>query len=501
MKTLIVLPLLVPLCTAIAILLVGTRRRVQRALGVLGAAAHLLVSVLLFLEVWRSGIGAVQIGSWPAPFGISFVADTLSTVMVLVSALMSLSVSIYALADVDPKRESFGYHALFQVLMMGVCGSFLTGDLFNLFVWFEAMLMASFVLLALGSERAQLEGALKYVTLNLIASALFLAAVGLTYGVAGTLNMADLAGQLGRVEDQGFVLVLATLFLICFGLKAAVFPLFAWLPASYHTPPVSVSAIFAGLLTKVGVYALIRVFSLLFTQEPELTRNLLLAVASLTMITGVLGAAAQNEVRRILSFHIVSQIGYMVLGLALFTPLALAGSVFYLAHHIVVKTNLFLVAGVIRKLKGSANLKRIGGLYESHPALALVFLVPALSLAGIPPLSGFWAKLVLLQASLRAEEYLVAGVSLLVGLLTLYSMTKIWNEAFWKPQPEPASTPARPLERGELVALALPVVTLAVVTVGIGLFGEVLMQVADRAATELLDTSHYVDAVMSGRAR
>lgn len=504
MKTLLVLPLIVPLCTAIAILLVGSRRRLQRGLGVLGSAVHLAVAVRLFLGVWDSGIATVQLGGWPAPFGISFVADTLSTLMVLLAALMGLAVAIYSLADVDPKRESFGYHALFQVLLMGVCGSFLTGDLFNLFVWFEVMLMASFVLLALGSERAQLEGALKYVTLNLVASALFLAAVGLTYGVAGTLNMADLSVRLANAPDQGFVLVLAMLFMICFGLKAAVFPLFAWLPASYHTPPVSVSAIFAGLLTKVGVYALIRVFTLLFTQETALTHGLLLVTACITMVTGVLGAAAQNEVRRILSFHIVSQIGYMVLGLALFTPLALAGSVFYLAHHIVVKTNLFLVAGIIRKLKGSANLKRIGGLYASHPLLALVFLVPALSLAGIPPLSGFWAKLMLLQASLRAEEYLVAAITLFVGLLTLYSMTKIWNEAFWKIQPEPSSTPfvaGPPPTRWEMFALVFPVVSLALVTVGLGLFGELLVQVADRAATELLDKSHYVDAVMSGRGR
>jgi len=256
----------------------------------------------------------------------------------------------------------------------------------------------------------------------------------------GTLNMADLARHLKTVTPPGLVTTVAILFFLAFGIKAAVFPLFFWLPASYHTPPVPVSAIFAGLLTKVGVYALIRVFTLLFVQETATTHTLILIIAGLTMVTGVLGAVAQNEFRRILSFHIVSQIGYMIMGLGIFSPLGLTGSIFYIIHHIIVKTNLFLVSGVAYRLKGTYELKKLGGLYRYSPGLAILFLIPALSLAGMPPLSGFWAKFILLKAGFETENYLIVVVALLVSLLTLYSMTKIWTEVFWKEAPPPPAT-------------------------------------------------------------
>jgi multicomponent Na+:H+ antiporter subunit D len=399
------------------------------------------------------------------------------------------------MASIDQQREAFGYYPLLHILLMGVCGAFLTGDIFNMYVWFEVMLIASFVLLALGSERPQIEGAIKYVTLNLMSSAIFLAAVGILYGVVGTLNMADLAVKLPEVAPPGLVTTLAMLFLVAFGVKAAVFPLFFWLPASYHTPPVAVSAIFAGLLTKVGVYALIRVFTLLFVQNVGYTHTLILVIAGLTMLTGVLGAVAQNEFRRILSFHIVSQIGYMIMGLGLFTRLALAGSVFYIVHHIIVKTNLFLVSGVAYRLHGTGELKDLGGLYQAHPMLALLFLIPALSLAGLPPLSGFFAKLALLQAGLEVGQYIIVVVALAVGLLTLVSMTKIWAEAFWKPATHPpASIVLSPR------TLLLPIAMLATLTVLIGLAAGPLFALSMQAADQLLNPRDYIQAVLGGRS-
>jgi multicomponent Na+:H+ antiporter subunit D len=361
------------------------------------------------------------------------------------------------------------------------------------------------VLLALGGERAQMEGAIKYVTLNLIASALFLAAVGIIYGLTGTLNMADISVRLGQVEHPRLATTSSMLFLVAFGVKAAVFPLFFWLPASYHTPPVAVSAVFSGLLTKVGVYALIRVFTLMFVQEPGFTHSLILVIAALTMITGVLGAVAQNEFRRILSFHIVSQIGYMILGLGLFTRLALAGSVFYIVHHIIVKTNLFLVSGVAARLGGSYELKQLGGLYRAYPLVATLFFIPAMSLAGMPPLSGFFAKLALVRAGLEVEEYLAVGVALAVGLFTLFSMTKIWGEAFWKDTAEastdaPATEAALPATANSspagLRVLLAPIVALALVTLWLGLWGEPMFRLALRAADQLLDPAAYVTAVL-----
>lgn len=498
MKALVVLPLLVPLATAVLCLCLRSWRTAQRAVSVTGALALLAAAAALLRRVEASGIQVMQMGGWPAPFGISLVADLLAAIMVVLTGVTGLAVAVYSLGSIDKGREAYGYHPLFHVLLAGVSMAFLTGDIFNLYVAFEVMLMASFVLLALGGERSQLESAVKYVTLNLLSSAVFLAAVGVLYRVTGTLNMADLALAVQRGTSPGLVTTLACLLLVAFGIKAAVFPLFFWLPASYHTPPVAVSAVFAGLLTKVGVYALVRVFTLIFVGDKAFTHGLILAIAVLTMVTGVLGAAAQFEFRRVLSFHIVSQIGYMVLGLGLFTPLALAGMVFYLMHHIVVKTNLFLVAGIVKRLGGTLELGSLGGLYRQRPGLALVFLVPALSLAGIPPLSGFWGKFVLVKAALESGHFTVTAVALAVSLLTLYSMTKLWNEAFWKEAPETAGTPAAARVPWTLLG---PVVALAAITVALGLGAGPVFDLASRAAAQLADPSQYVRAVLGAEAR
>ncbi|MDZ7269030.1 MAG: Na+/H+ antiporter subunit D [candidate division KSB1 bacterium] len=497
MNALLVYPILIPFATAIVALFFGKNPRVQRGLHLAGAVALLAAAIRLLVAVGRAGIQATQIGNWPAPFGITLVADLLSAIMVVLAGLMGLAVAVYSLFCIDARREAFGYYPLLQILLMGVCGAFLTGDLFNLYVWFEVLLIASFVLVALGGERPQLEGAIKYVTLNLMSSALFLAAVGILYGVAGTLNLADLARQLSLPDRPGLVPALAMLFLVAFGIKAAVFPLFFWLPASYHTPPLAVSAIFAGLLTKVGVYALIRVFTLLFVQQPGFTHQLILLIAGLTMITGVLGAAAQHEIRRILSFHIISQIGYMIMGLALFTPLALAGTVFYLIHHIIVKTNLFLVAGAVHHLRGSYELKQLGGLYRAAPGLAILFLIPALSLAGVPPLSGFWAKFVLVKAGLQSQEYLIVFTALAVSLLTVFSMMKIWAAAFWQEEePVQAGQAASTAGDRSYRGLLIPVTALAVLTVMIGLLAEPVFALAERAAGQLLNPAEYIETVL-----
>jgi multicomponent Na+:H+ antiporter subunit D len=482
-------PILIPFTTAIVMVLAPLRW-----LGVAGALALLGAGVVLLLEVVSRGVLAAQVAGWPAPFGISLVADHLSAAMVVITGIIGSAVAVYAIADIDRQRRWFGFDPLYHLLLAATCGAFLTGDLFNLYVWLEVMLIASFALLSLGGGRRQLDGAVKYVSLNLITTAMFLLGVGLLYGVTGTLNMADLHLAVRQADNPGLITAIAVLFLIAVGAKAAVFPLFFWLPAAYHTPPVAISAVFAGLLTKIGVYALIRIFTLIFTHDVGYTHNLILVIAALSMLTGVLGAVAQNEFRRILSFHIVSQIGYMVLGLALHTPLALAGAVFYVVHHIIVKTNLFLISGVARRLGGTFELKSLGGLYASAPLLAFLFLVPAFSLGGLPPLSGFWAKLALIKASLELEAYGIAAMALAVGLLTLFSMSKIWTEAFWKPQPG-GSSPAA-LSPGEATLLLAPIAALATLTIGIGLWPTPLLALAERAAEELLSPEAYVHAVL-----
>ncbi len=497
MSLLLTAPILVPLTCAVLAYLLRERLPAARAVSLAGSVLLLVATAWLLARILADGPQAAQMGGWPAPFGITLVADLLSAIMALITGIIGVAVAVYAYADLDRPRERFGYHALYQVLLAGVCGAFLTGDLFNLYVWFEVMLIASFGLLVLGGEPEQLDGGIKYVALNLIATVSFLIGVGLLYGIAGTLNMADLRLALHDGAGGAAVLVPAALLLFAFGLKAAVFPLFFWLPASYHTPPVAVSAVFSALLTKVGVYALIRVFTLVFDREMPAIQDLLIAVSALTMLTGVLGAAAHSQIRRILSFHIVSQIGYMLLGLALFTPLALIGAIFYIVHHIIVKANLFLVAGVARRMTGSFELGRIGGLYAASPLVSILFLIPALSLAGIPPLSGFWAKLFIIQASFDARAWVVAGVALVVGLLTVYSMTKIWLEAFWKPHP--AGTAVEPMTRREQVFLLGPIIGLAAITVVIGLFAEPFYAVSVEAAGQLVDPSAYVAAVLGAR--
>ncbi len=502
MNTLLVLPILIPLATAVACLLAWRSRTIQRIIGVSGAVGLLTTALILLTTVWREGVIASQLGNWPAPFGITLAADLLSAIMTVLGSLMGFSVIIYSLGSIDRRREAYGYYPFFHLLLMGVNGVFLTGDLFNLYVWFEVMLMSSFVLLALGGEKPQLEGAIKYVTLNLISSAFFLTALGILYGMAGTLNMADLAVLAKEAKYPGVATTLSMLFLVAFGIKSALFPLFFWLPASYHTPPVPVSAIFAGLLTKVGVYTLLRVFTLLFIQNPGYTHTLILALAGLTMVTGVLGAMSHNEFRRILSFHIISQVGYMVMGLGLFTPLAVAGSIFYIIHHIIVKTNLFLVSGVAHRLQGSFELDKLGGLSHKAPALTVVFVISAFSLAGIPPLSGFWAKYVLVLNSLQIESYLIAATALLVSLLTLFSMAKIWAGAFWGEAPsdnEPGRIEPSPPDLLTKVALYAPMFLLAGLTLTIGLMTEPFMALAVRAADQLMNPAPYIQAVLESR--
>jgi multicomponent Na+:H+ antiporter subunit D len=295
---------------------------------------------------------------------------------------------------------------------------------------------------------------------------------------------------------------LAVLFLVAFGIKAAAFPLFFWLPASYHTPPVAISALFSGLLTKVGAYALMRVFTLIFIHDVAYSHTLILILAGCTMITGVLGAVAQYEVRRLLSFHIVSQIGYLLMGLGLFSPPALAGAVFFIFHVSVAKTALFLVSGVAERLGGSFDLKHLGGLYRAHPDLAALFLIAAMALAGLPPLSGFFAKLSLVRAGLALEHYAIVAVALGVSLLTLFSMIKIWNEAFWKAPPRHDSPPPPWPDENAKSAPALwliPIAFLAALTIGLGLGAGPLFAVASRAGEELMNPAGYIEAVLGGR--
>ncbi|MHB1139934.1 MAG: proton-conducting transporter transmembrane domain-containing protein, partial [Microthrixaceae bacterium] len=386
------------------------------------------------------------------------------------------------------------FHPVYLVLAAGVSGSFLTGDLFNLFVAFEITLVSSYVLITLGARRDQVRSATTYVVVNLLASILFVVGIAWVYAATGTVNLADLATRMDAVPESVRT-SLSMVFLVVFGIKAAIFPLFFWLPDSYPTAKLPVTAVFAGLLTKVGVYALIRVQTLVFPGEGPST--VFLVIAGLTMVVGVLGAIAQNDMKRILSFHIVSQIGYMLLGLGLFTVAGLAGAILFIVHQIPVKTALFLTAGLVEESTGATELNRVGGLIRRMPVAAALFALAALSLAGIPPLSGFVGKLALIDAGFAAGTNTIVAISLVVGLLTLFSMTKIWNGVFW-------GTPEQPTEPlvtgdGRLRSPALmqtSTIALVTLTLAIAVFAGPLYELCERAATGLLDPAPYVQAVL-----
>lgn len=511
---LIALPVLIPMLAAAVCILFWGRSRPQAIVSLCASALNLGVASMILARTRDGEILTLHFGGWIAPFGITFVADLFAAIMAMLGAIVGFAVMLYSVGATDRLRASNGHYPLSMTLLAAVSGAFLTGDLFNLYVWFELMLLSSFVLLTLGGERGQLEGAIKYVTLNLLSSMLFLMAIGLIYGTLGTLNMADLAVRADQLDNPKLTTLLATLLLVSFGIKAAVFPFFFWLPASYHTPPPAVSALFSGLLTKVGVYAIIRVVTLIFDLEWSLLADVTLIVAGLTMVTGVLGAVAQDDMRRILSFHIVSQIGYMLMGLGIaigvlsslpsdaqgaetahtVAVLAMSGGIFYILHHIIVKANLFLIGGAVLLTRGTTDLKAVNGLAKSDPVLAVLFLISSLSLAGMPILSGFWAKLVLVRSGLEAGYYTIVAVSLVVSLLTLYSMTKIWTQAFWG-TPDHDDIPP-PLARSDRAWVITPIAGLCLLTLCIGFFAETSASLAIDAAAQLLDSSLYTEAVL-----
>lgn len=485
-------PVLLPIIGAGLTTCLWKQRRARRVVNALCIALLLAASLLLLGAVAQHGVLAIRFGNWAAPFGVVFVADPLAAAMVAVTGILASAVMIFGMADIRRREEQAGFYPLLLGMLAGVNGAFLTGDIFNLYVWFEVMLITAMGLLSIGRNRARLDATVRYAVLNLFSTLLFLTGVALLYGATGTLNMADLARVLPQTEPS-INLTLSALLLLCgFGIKAGYFPLFFWLPASYHTASITVSAIFAGLLTKVGVYACFRVFTLIFSVDDSGIREIVAVLAAGTMLFGVFGAAVQWDVRRILSFHIVSQIGYMLLGLAISTQAAMAGAIFYIVHHIIVKANLFLLAGAIHRASGTFDLRKSGGLMYRNPLLAALFLVPALSLAGLPPLSGFWAKFLVIDASFRAGEHWLAGLALFVGLLTLYSMSKIWMEAFWKKPVLPRSE-ARPVPLPMLLAIA----SLGALTLAIGLMPQPLILFSQTAAAALLEPAAYMSAVLT----
>jgi multicomponent Na+:H+ antiporter subunit D len=486
------LPVVLPILGVGLTVLLGRHRVAQRVVSLFAVGGSVVAAARLLAETRDGDAVVVRAGGWPSDLGIVLVVDLLAALLLTVSLVTVLFVLVFAVGQGGSEAESPVFHPAYLVLVAGVSLAFVTGDLFTLFVAFELMLVASYVLLTLGGRADRVERGMTYVVINLVASTLFLTAVAFVYAACGTVSLGELAVRFPMLPSS-LQLAFGLLFLVVFGLKAGLFPLFSWLPDAYPTAPTSVTAVFAGLLTKVGVYALIRVTTLLDLHE---LRPVLLWAAGITMVVGVLGAIAQSDVKRILSFHIISQIGYMVMGLALFTVAGVAGAILFIVHQIPVKASLFLIGGLIEQREGSGVLDRVGGLVRSAPVIAGLFLLVALSLAGLPPFSGFVAKLSLVEAGTADGAFAIVGVSLLGSALTLFSMTKIWNGVFWGVPRDPVEMASRPrvavlgtwLTTGSTAAAV-------VLTLGIALAAGPLYEWSFLAAERVLDPLVYIQAV------
>ncbi|MGI6225600.1 MAG: Na+/H+ antiporter subunit D [Peptococcales bacterium] len=495
MNNLIVFPLLIPLLAGLLMALFRKNILFQRWLSVFSFSLTCLVSVFLIQQVSNGGIQILEVGGWYAPFGIVLVVDMLSALLILTTAFVSITCILYAFKSIGKEREQFYFYPLFQFLITGVNGSFLTGDLFNLFVCFEVMLLSSYVLLSLGGTKVQFRETIKYVLINTLSSTLFLLAIAYLYATVGTLNMAHLSVRIAEAGQTGFITTIAVLFLIVFSLKAALF-LYFWLPGSYSAAPTAIAAIFGALLTKVGIYAIFRMFTLVFYHQPEITHTIMGILAGLTMLLGGIGAIAYWDIRKILAYNVIIGVGFIVFGLAIFTTKALIGAIFYLIHDMVMKALLFLLGGTMISIVGTSKLKEMSGLIRNHPLLGWMFFITAFSLAGVPPLSGFVGKVLIVQEGLAKGGvttgfYFLAAIGLISSLMVIYSLMKIFINGFWG-----ETFLSQDMEKVTTKGLLLPCVLLTVTGIFLGVGAEVFYPFIEQAASNLMDPSFYIEAVL-----
>ncbi|MEP0519691.1 MAG: Na+/H+ antiporter subunit D [Hyphomicrobiales bacterium] len=504
---LVVAPVIICLLGGAFLLAQRKNTKIQGWTAVAILALLVASCVGLFVHVLNNGTIVMTMGRWLPPFGISFAVDVLSAVLALIGAVVAFFCAIYAVTDIETQERRYGFFPFLVLLMAGVSGAFLTGDIFNLYVWFEVLLIASFGLLILGNDKPQLDGAVKYAFLNLVATTLFLIATAYLYGLVGTLNMADIARRVAVLPDGAPINTIAALYLLAFAMKAAAFPVFFWLPASYHTPRIVVSAVFAGLLTKVGIYAFLRTLVLLMPEANAMLSDTLIWVAIATMIVGVLGALAQNDIRRIMGYLVISGIGAMLAGAALSTDLGLMGAIMYAVHSMIVMTALYMACGLMIRTAGTHDLRKLGAIYGRDPFLAAVFLILAFAAAGLPPFSGFWPKLTLVQASLAEGQGWLAFAILISGFLTTIAVGRVWAMSFWRggplgtPDGETVDEKTQPMvDPWDRRGLVIPLVGLTFMVIALGFLPQPFLNVAAGSAGGLLYQETYTDAVLGAQA-
>lgn len=463
----------------------------QRWISGISSIMTVIASFMLAVQVYRDGIQTMDIGNWDAPYGITLVSDMLSALLVLTTSIIAWASIFYSFRSIGVEREKFFYYPVVNFLLVGVIGAFTTGDIFNLFVFFEVMLMSSYVLLVLGGTKIQLRESIKYILVNVISSALFVIAVAYLYSIVGTLNMAHISERIGEIGSAGIITVIAVLFLIVFGLKGAIFPLYFWLPGSYYAPPAPVMALFGALLTKVGVYSIARTYTLFFYHDASYIQPLMQGLAILTIIAGVIGAIAYSDVKKIVIYNIIVAVGVILFGISILTQESITGAIFYLLHDMNIKAALFLLVGIIIRITGTSDLDKISGLMNRYPGLAWTFFIAALALAGIPPLSGFVGKLMIVRSGFSNEDYLGAGVVLLSSLFVLFSIMKIFIRGFWGTARAYNGEDGAPV-RWLLIAPAI----LTAIAVIYGLGTEAIYPVISAAAETLVNPEIYINAVL-----
>ena len=487
---LVVLPIVLPLLVAALQLVAAPRLALQRTIGL---AATLVLTALAFLLVAQSGSGertVYALGAWPAPFGIVLVLDRASALLVAVTATVALAALAAALRGWDARGRFF--HPIFQFQLAGLNGAFLTGDLFNLFVFFEVLLIASYCLLLHGLGPARLRAAVHYVVINLAASALFLVAVATLYGLTGTLNMADLAVRVAALgpADAPLARAAGMVLLVVFAVKAAAFPLHFWLPATYAAAAAPVAALFA-VMTKVGTYAIVRVYPPVFGsgEDPAgLAGAALLGFALATLVVGMLGAVAATRLATMVAYFTVVSAGTILTAIALSAQAGVAAALYYMAHSTFALGALFLLAGVIGEQRGAAGDSLRPGPALARPALpGLLLLVGAVSLAGLPPTSGFIGKLLVLQAARGDAAPWVWSLVLATSLLAIVCLTRAGSMLLWKT--EAAAASAAPVRLG-------PVAFLVVCGLAMAAFAAPIHRFTDAAAAQLLEPRGYLEAVL-----
>jgi len=494
MNNTLVLPLIIPLLTAVILVFLKGRIALQRWISGLSGLVNVAVAAYILYQVKTDGIQTLYMSGWVPPYGIVFVADMLAALLVLTTTIIGLFCLLYSFRSIGEERERHYYYPLFQFLLVGVSGSFLTGDIFNLFVCFEVMLISSYALIVHGGTKLQLRESLKYMLVNILSSALFVAAVAYLYGVTGALNMADLSVRVAEAGQGGILNVIAVLFMIVFALKAGLF-LFFWLPGSYGAPPAAIRTIFAALLTKVGLYALLRTFTLIFYHDPSVTHSWMGWMAGATMVMGAIGALAYRDIPRILNYNVVISVGFIAFGLVSANQDALDGAVFYLIHDMIGKALLFLLGGMIITAAGTKKLDEMGGLIKRHPYLGWMFFVTALAIAGIPPLSGFAGKLMIIRGGFAEEHYVLAAVSVASSFIVLYSLIRIFMAAFWGKE-RLAAAETTPVRASDYRMKLLSGAGLFIIVIAMGLGAEWVYGFVAEAGQTLVQPAIYIDAVL-----